>query len=159
MKTPIDTSWNHPSKLKRNLRCVIRDLKKIQKKAKELRNIHLIKRASAMNIVNKSSSEKTILNIQKIEQVITIWRKIKYLTVTSARTNLKIIDIPTDTSVQWNDIKSTKNLQFTTIDDPILIYQLIEDRNAKYLNQADGTPFTVELLLSLVVKDTCTTFS
>ena len=100
MKTPIDTSWNHPSKLKRNLRCVIRDLKKIQKKAKELRNIHLIKRASAMNIVNKSSSEKTILNIQKIEQVIAMWRKIKYLTVTSARKKLKIIDLPTDTSVQ-----------------------------------------------------------
>ena len=88
-----------------------------------------------------------------------MWRKIKYLTVTSTRTNLKIIDIPTDTSVQWNDIKSTKNLHFTTIDDPILIYQLMEDRNAKYLNQVDGTSFTVEPLLSLVGKDTFTIFS
>ena len=63
--------------------------------------------------------------------------KDKYLTVTSARTNLKKNDIPTDTSVQWNDIKVTKKLQFNTIDNPILIDQLIEDRNAKRLNQAD----------------------
>ena len=55
----------------------------------ELRNIHLMKRASAINIANKSSSEKIILNIQKIEHIIAIWRKIKYLVVTSARTNFK----------------------------------------------------------------------
>ena len=116
-----------------------------------------MKRASVMNIANKSSSEKTILTIQKIEQVIAMWRKIKYLTVTSTRTNLKIIDIPTDTSVQWNDIKSTKSLHFKTIDDPILIDQLITDCNAKYLNQANGIPFTVEPLLSLIGKDTFTT--
>ena len=53
MKTPIDTSWNHPSELKRNLRFVIRDFKKIRKKAKELKNVHLMKRASAKNIANK----------------------------------------------------------------------------------------------------------
>ena len=58
-----------------------------------------MQRASVMNIANKLSSEKKIFNIQKIEQVIAMWRKIKYLTVTSARTNLKIIDIPTDTLV------------------------------------------------------------
>ena len=45
-----------------------------------MRKLHLTKRASAMNIANKSSSEKTIINIQKIEQVIVMWRKIKYLT-------------------------------------------------------------------------------
>ena len=103
-----------------------------------------------MNIANKSTSEKTVINFQKIEQVILMWRKIKYLTVTSARTNLKTIDIPIDSSVPWNKIKETKNLQFKTIADPILIDQLIADRNAHHLNQADGTPFTIELLLSLI---------
>ena len=52
-----------------------------------------------------------------------------------------------------------KNLQFKTIDNPILIDQLIADRNANHLNQADGTPFTVEPLSSLIGKDTFTTFS
>ena len=88
-----------------------------------------------------------------------MWRKIKYLTVTSTRTNLKKIDIPTDSSVPWNKIKENKNLQFKTIDDPILIDQLIADRNAHHLNQADGTPFTIEPLISLIGKDTFTTFS
>ena len=69
------------------------------------------------------------------------------------------IDIPTDKSVQWNNIKATKNLQFKTIDDPILIDQLIADRNAHHLNQADGTPFTIEPLLSLIDKDTFTILS
>ena len=36
---------------------------------------------------------------------------------------LKTIDIPTNTSVKWNEIKSTKHLQFKTIDDPNLIDQ------------------------------------
>ena len=112
-----------------------------------------------MNIAKQSTSEKTIINIQKIEQVISICIMIKYLTITSERTNLKTIDIPADTSVQWNNIKATQNLQFKTIDDPILIDQLIVDRNAHHLNQADGTPFTIEPLLSLIDKDTFTTFS
>ena len=55
--------------------------------------------------------------------------------------------------------KIDKNLHFKTIDNPILIDQLIIDRNAKHPNQADRTPFTVEPLLSLVGKDTFTTFS
>ena len=83
MKTPIDTSWIHPSELKRNLRVAIKGLKIIRSKAKEMRKLHLTRRASAMNIVNKSTSEKSVINIQKIKQVISMWRKIKYLTITS----------------------------------------------------------------------------
>ena len=85
--------------------------------------------------------------------------KIKYLTSNSKKTNLKTIDIPKDTSVKWNDIKSTKNLLFKKIDVPTLIDQVITDRNAHYLNQADGNPFTVKPFLSLIGKDTFTTFS
>ena len=58
-----------------------------------------MKRASAMNIAKKSPSEKKIINIQKIEQVIAMWRKIKYLTVTSARKNFQKIDISINTSI------------------------------------------------------------
>ena len=124
-----------------------------------MKKLRLIRRASALNIANKSTSEKIIINIHKIEQVILMWRKIKYLTVTSARANLKTIDIPIDSSVSWNKIKEIKNLQFKTIDDPILIDQLIADRNAHHLNQADETPFPIEPLISLIGKDTFTTFS
>ena len=34
MQTPIDTSWKHPSELKRNLREATKELKKIRRKAK-----------------------------------------------------------------------------------------------------------------------------
>ena len=47
--------------------------------------LHLTRRASAMNIAKKATSEKTIINIQKIEQVISMWIKIKYLTITSEK--------------------------------------------------------------------------
>ena len=39
-----------------------------------------------------------------------MWRKIKYLTINSERKNLKTIDIPTETSIKWNEIISVKNL-------------------------------------------------
>ena len=55
--------------------------------------------------------------------------------------------------------KVDKNLQFKTIDDPIFIDQLIIDCNPKHFKQVYGTPFTVAPLLSLVGKDTFTTFS
>ena len=40
-----------------------------------------MQRASAMSLQNKITSSKTIINIQKIEQVITMWKKINYLTM------------------------------------------------------------------------------
>ena len=63
MKTPITTTWIHPSELKRNLRAATEELKRIRSKAKEMRKLHLTRRALAMNIANKSTSEKTIINI------------------------------------------------------------------------------------------------
>lgn len=85
-------------------------------------------------------------------------REIKYLTIDSEITSLKTIYIPTDIFVKWNEIKSAKNLQFKAIDNPDLIDQLIVDRNANHLNQVDGMPFISKLLISLICKDTFTTF-
>ena len=51
-----------------------------------------------------------------------------------------------------------KNLQFKTIDDPQLIDKLINEGNAHHLNQAQGTPFTIEPLLSLIGQDSFTSF-
>ena len=38
MKIAINTSWKHPLELKRNIQVVTKELKKIRRKAKELRN-------------------------------------------------------------------------------------------------------------------------
>lgn len=42
--------------------------------AKKIRTNRLIQRASAMNTENKSNEAKTMLNIERIENVIQIWR-------------------------------------------------------------------------------------
>ena len=58
MQSPIDVSCKHPAEIKKSLRLATTELKKIRKKAKELRKIHLSKRAWTTNIANKSLSEK-----------------------------------------------------------------------------------------------------
>ena len=87
-----------------------------------------------------------------------MWKKINHLTKPKHNNATHTIDIPVDSSVGWNDIKK-KNLQFKTIDDPQLIDKLINERNAHHLNQAQGTPFTIEPLLSLIGQDSFTSFS
>ena len=74
---------------------------------------------------------------------------------TSKRTNSSIqtIDISTDSSIPWNNIKGTKNVVFKTIENPTLIEELISDRNSHHLNQAQGSPFTAEPLQSLLGSD------
>ena len=55
----------------------------------------------------------------------------------------------------WKSILS----QFKTIDDPEIMEQVIADRNFHHLNQAQGTPLTIEPLLSLIGTDNYTSFS
>ena len=88
-----------------------------------------------------------------------MWNKINYLTSEKKNSSLQTIDIPVDANINWNDIKKTKNLQFKTIDDPEIMEQVIAERNSHHLNQAQGTPFTIEPLLSLIGTDSYTSFS
>ena len=112
-----------------------------------------------MNIENKVSNSSTIINIQKIEQVILMWNKINYLTSDKTKSSIQTIDIPVDENINWNDIKKNPNLQFKTIDDPEIMEQVIADRNSHHLNQAQGTPLTIEPLLFLIGTDSFTSFS
>ena len=64
-----------------------------------------MQQASAINIANKLTSSSTIINIQKIEQVIIIWNKINYLTADNKKSSLQRIDIPVNVTTKWNDIK------------------------------------------------------
>merc|ERR1711865_401610 len=101
----------------------------------------------------------TMINIQKIEQVIMMWNKINYLTADNKNSSLQTIDIPIDKTIKWNDIKQTPNLLFKTVDDPEIMEQAIAERNTHHLNQAQGTPLTIEPLLSLIGTDSFTSFS
>ena len=158
MSSPIDTSWIDPADIQRNLRKAYRNLQQVRSNATKLRINHLLQRASAMNLANKSVSSKTIINIQKIEKTIKMWKKIRFLTGSITNAQLQTLDIPEDESIGWNEIKERKNLQFKTIDDPEVIEKLIIERNAIHLNQAEGTPLTIEPMISLIGTDSYTTF-
>ena len=61
-----------------------------------------------MNLENKLISVKTILNIQKIQKNIIVWRNINVLTDNSTRTSLNTIDIPTNKEIKRNNTKIQK---------------------------------------------------
>ena len=159
LSSPISIEWTNFANIKYKLSKAQSQLRKNKTNAKELRTQHLIQRASAMNIANKMASSSTIINIQKIEQVIIMWNKINYLTADNKNSSLQTIDIPIDKSIKWNEIKQTPNLLFKTVDDPEIMEQVIAERNSHHLNQAQGTPLTIEPLLSLIGTDSFTSFS
>ena len=72
-----------------------------------------------------------------------MWRKIKYVTVNKKNAPLKIIDIPVDDIVKWNDIKKDKSLKFKKIDDEEQIEKLVADSISNHLNKAEGTLLTI----------------
>ena len=73
--------------------------------------------------------------------------------------SLKTVDIPVDGTIKWSDIKKDKSLKFKTIDDEDQIEKLIADGISNHLNQAEGTPLTIEPFASLIGTDSYTSFS
>ena len=51
--------------------------------------------------------------------------KIRFLTGNRSKTEIQTIDIPIYITINWNNIKQQKNLQFTTIYDPEIIESII----------------------------------
>ena len=158
MRSQIYTTCIDAAAIQRNLRDAYRNLQQVRSNATNLRINHLLQRSSAMNLENKSSSSKTIINIQKIKNTIKMWKKIRFLTGNFTNAQLQTLDIQVDKSIGWNDIKEQKNLLLKTIDDPEVIEKLIIERNAVHLNQAEGTPMTIEPMISLIGTDSYTTF-
>ena len=113
-------------------------LTQIRKESNQLRTNYLLQRASAMDIANNTTARNTIININKIEQIIKMWRVIQYTTSIKSNSSIQTIDVPTDTSIPWNNIKGKKNVIFKTIDNPRLIKELVADRNSHHLNQAQA---------------------
>ena len=77
---PISIEWSIFANIKRDLRQTQPHLWKNKTNSKELRTQHLMQQASVMKNENRLTSPLTIVKIQKIEQIIIIWNKIKYLT-------------------------------------------------------------------------------
>ena len=155
----ITTTWTTMKDIKHNVQVAQKELKTIIQNASKLRKQHLLKRASAHDIQNKKSSPKTIINILKIEAIFKMWTWINSITNNNTMASLNTLDIQIDTTIHRNDIKNHIDLQFKTINNPIEIDQLLATGNAQHLNQAHGTPFTVEPLRLMIGKDSFTPFT
>ena len=104
LSSPISIEWLNFAELKRKLRQAKSNLRTTTTNAKELQIQHLMQRSLNMNIENKTANSFTIINIQKIEQVILMWNKINYLTSDKKNSSLQTIDIPVDANINWNEI-------------------------------------------------------
>ena len=75
------------------------------------------------------------------------------------QSSLIYIDIPKDTSMDWNEIpKTLPQEEWNRIVDPVMVEIFIIERNRRHLNQIQGAPCTIEPLQSLLGVDSRTTF-
>ena len=70
LKDKVDMIWSTTSDIFQQLKIVKHNLKKIRRDSEQLRTNYLIKKASAMEIVNNKTARNKIININKIEQII-----------------------------------------------------------------------------------------
>ena len=96
----INIQWRSPSEIFHNISKARKQLKLIRRNDKKARKHHLLNRASAANLENRKQDEKTILNLQCIEQTIMMWRTINYLTRKEDEASSQTIDIPEDSSIK-----------------------------------------------------------
>ena len=82
-----------------------------------------------------------------IETQVEMHSTIRKFKTKNGQSNITYIDIPKDTSMDWNDIpKTLPKEEWKRIEDPALVEKYIIERNKRHLNQAQGTPCTIEPL-------------
>ena len=86
-------------------------------------------------------------------------KSIRKYTSNKTKSNLKSILVPKDPTIKWNKIpKNLPSNQWKELHDPESINNCLIQRNLTHLNQAQGIPFTVEPLSSLLKDDSFTQF-
>ena len=95
-----------------------------------------------------------------IEEHIDMHRRIKNITTSSIpNNNIQSIAIPKDKTLDWNKIpKKIPKDQQKIITDKHEIVQILNQRNKKHLNQAQGTTCTISPMPSLLSDDSFTPF-
>ena len=89
-----------------------------------------------------------------IETQVEMHSTIRKFKTRHGQSNITYIDIPKDTSMDWNEIpKKLPTEEWKRIEDPILVEKYIIERNKRHLNQAQGTPCTIEPLQNLLGLD------
>ena len=94
MKQRIELEWEIVSDILTKLKSIKREIRSIGENATEIRTNHRLQRFSTMDLLNSQRASKIIINIQKIDNIIKMWKIINCLTSNKTRNNLQTIDIP-----------------------------------------------------------------
>ena len=94
-----------------------------------------------------------------IETQVEIHSTIRKFKTRNGQSNINYIDIPKDTSMDWNEIpKKLPKEEWKRIEDLVMVEKYIIERNRRHLNQAQRIPCTIEPLQILLGLDSRTTF-
>ena len=86
-----------------------------------------------------------------IETQVEIHSTIKKFKTRHGQSNITYIDIPKDTSMDWNEIlKKLPQEAWKRTENPVLVEKYIIECNKRHVNQAQGTPCTIEPLTILL---------
>jgi len=130
-----------------------------QREAKHHREKYLQQKADEEEIRGNMEHARYLRMLIFIETQVEMHSIIRKFKTRHGQSNITYIDIPKDTSMDWNEIpKNIPTEEWKRIEDPILVKKYILERNKRHLNQAQGTPCTIEPLKSLLELDSRTPF-
>ena len=142
-----------------NLRKAKTSLKQIQRDATHHREKYLQQKSDEEEIKGNIEHARYLRMLIFIETQVEMHSTIRKFKTKNGQSNITYIDIPKDTSMDWNEIpKTLPKEEWKRIEDPVMVEKYIMERNKRHLNQAQGTPCTIEPLQSLLGLDSRTPF-
>ena len=141
------------------LKLASKNLTTIKRNASKYRQDHLQARAEEADHVGNDKLSYYIRRLIVIEQQVVVHKKIKQYTASVTHQSIKHLEIPKDSTIGWNNIpKTLPSNQWHTITDNHEIEECLIKRNVEHLNQAQGTPYTIPPLSTLLGDDSFTSF-
>ena len=112
-------------------------MKQIQTDATNHREKCLQQRADEEEIKGNMEYARYLMMLIFIETQVEIHSTIRKFKTRNGQININYIDIPKDTSMDWNEIpKKLPKEEWKRIKDPVMVEKYIIERNRKRLNQA-----------------------
>ena len=134
-------------------------MKQIQRDATHHREKYLQRKSDEEEIKGNIEHARYLRMLIFIETQVEMHSTIRKFKTKNGQSNITYIDIPKDTSMDWNEIpKTLRKEDWKRIEDPVMVEQYIIERNKRHLNQAQGTPCTIKPLQSLLGLDSRTPF-
>ena len=113
----------------------------IQREAKHHREKCLQQKVDEEEIKGNMEHARYLRMLIFIERQVEMHSTISKFKTRNGQNNITYIDIPKDTSMDWNEIpKRLSTEEWKRNEDSIMMVKYIIECNRKHLNQAQGTP-------------------